>query len=779
MSWDPNKYNNSVGDDEYVFSGEEVVVEPAYGNYGPALPARYVDNMFYDPEKRVVVQGEGANGSSFSPKPLSVFDIQTNPVEYLDTRLPLPVAPSPARNVARAGGVAGGVGAASTGIGNFGAALIEDGNVAYCSQNIPSKELRQVREDLGAEMADYGRWGRGPGGGVSLGPGSAVSGTQYDSGPVPVSSPRVSAELYDQGFISLSGVPVISAGKFKNPLTGVEYETYESALPPPDADYEETLTAPARNVKLAHLQGGWTDNTPRPTKVELVEDDFHMQYDRSIRTFGTYDPSRYVEMFERTNRFTRNDEHPDPDGPELVGVPANMDGNQNVKIRPLPYLPPTHRGKWGETTFRSGVDARVAVGNSAMAVSRTYTHFPKERLENTRSDGGGMEVTLNTSGFMDTQMGGDGGRRDLMPTQRSTTEDQVPYVSPASYVRLNANTGVGQYEVSTGDRGTTLVSGEYGGQYGVETQGSMLMDGQVEPPTGFSGSRTVGLAEVGGGVQPTVGTEGAMMHDQMLQKTNSQSGTTMREDAYGSYGGSDGYGQNLAQSQVTEHVNSKSGVLREDAYGSFGGEDGYGQQQTYQELQHMLSKSGVVAREDAYGSFGGADGYGQNLASSQELQHMMSKSGVSVRQDAYGSFGGEDGAQLVPSVFSAQDLTKRENYLSVQTAGSSVMAGPTMATRSRFNSRKGPLIDFLMPSGSMSGTDGFAQGIYGDSTSLNTKKEAQYGANWGFCPQTPPDATVYYGAYNQTMEHLNTRPYGNMEHLVAPATYSYFMQQIE
>ena len=957
-NWDANKYRvssyaNSNGlvsiqegvvdslpvpnDVFYTYDdGSVVLVEPDYANYGSILPSYYVNKPYYDPEKRELVQNQqqnnlgslphanhghghgyehGGGHGYFSPKPLSVFDIKTNPVEYLQTRLPLPVIPSPVRNVSRnmAPNVAppefvvpmrpayhgGGAdqypnvpppgshyyGEDVVVLGNDGRRLVAeevlDGNVAYCSMDIPSKELRQVREDLGAEMADLSRWGRGAGGGISMnltknGP-RVESGTALQNGPVSVSTPLVNQGLYDQGFISMSGVPMIDAGKFKDPLTGVEYSAYESALPPPDADYEETLTAPARNVKLAHLQGGWTDNTPRPTKVELVEDDFHMQYDRSINTYGTYDPSRYVEIFERNNRFTRNDEHPDPDGPELVGVPANMDGNQNVKIRPLPYLPPTNRGKWGETTFRSGIDARVAVGNSEMAVDRTYTTFALTRLENTRQDGGGMEVTGNTSGPMDTQMGG-GGRRDIMATQRSTTESTAPYVAPASYVRLNSNTGTAQYNAPTGDRGTVLVSAgdQYGGTYGATVEAGALTDQQMEPSMGYSGTFVMDLMQVGGGVQAGgpggvsaegsqlqnqlfqstnstsgvmtrddqygsyggggggsgISAEGAQLQNQILQSTNSTSGVTAREDKYGSYGGGEGGGGSgmadgaLFQTQTLESINSKSGLsTRADQYGSYGGDDSVGQNlQMSQMTEHAMSKSGVTFQRDDYGSYGGVENFAQK-STDQHVSHLNSKSGVLLRTDAYGSFGGEERAATVqpqllqaqnsksgllmredaygssgggggvggdgyaqpsiPEVYSAQALTKRQNLLEVQAAFDTTYGNgtsqPTTSYRSRLNSRKGPLVDFLMPSGSLSGTDGTENGSqnYGQSTSLNSKKEAQYDSQWGFSPQVPTDPTVVYGLYNQTAEHLNSRPYGNMQHLVAPASYSFFMQQPE
>ena len=878
-NWNPNKYSNGdvererhggsqagargqyargeyvvddVVDDgytseEYAMDGESpVVVTPEYSSYRASLPAAYATNPFYDPEKRVLMHsddGTGGGGTGYyTPRPVSVFDIQTNPVEYLETRLPLPTISSPVREMGRRqnssyveplfGARAGETGVSSPG-GVFvadavlqdefsalgesgeGGVLVDavvpiDGNVPYCSLNIPSKELRQVREDLGAEMADYARWGRGAGGGVSLQQSTTlISGTQWDNGPVAVSSPPVNPRLYDQGFVSMSGVPMIDAGKFRDPLTGVVYSAYESALPPPDADYEETLTAPARNVKLAHLQGGWTDNTPRPTKVELLEDDFHMQYDRSINTYGTYDPSRYVEIFERNNRFTRDDEHPDPDGPELVGVPANMDGNQNVKIRPLPYLPPTNRGKWGETTFRSGVDARVAVGNSEMQVDRTYTTFPKERMESTRQDGGGMQVTGNTQGFMDTQMGG-GGRRDIMATQRSVSEDFVPYQAPAAFVRLNSNTGVAQYSAPTGDRGTTLVDGQYGGQYGATVEGGMLHDAAVEAPTGFAGTSYVQVSQLGG-VQPT--HEAPAHTDMVPQKNNSLSGMAPRDDNYGSYGGS-ADSPSLVLSQAVSHQTSKSGLtLQRSDYGSFGGQQ-EGQQLWEQTVSHMISKSGLTARGDKYGSFGGEataatvqpgvltaqtgksgvevrgdayGSYGGQAAAAVQPEFLMAytnKAGLEVRGDAYGSYGGEGyAAQSVPGVYSAQDLTKRETRVEVQAAFDTTFGNGTapaaVAARSRFSTKKGPLVDFLMPSGSLSGTDGTANGAgnYGQSTSLNSKKEATYNAQYGFSLQVPSDPTVMYGFYNETMEHLNSRPYGNMQHLVAPASYSFFMQQ--
>jgi hypothetical protein len=654
----------------------------AAGRRGLSPSFDLVDN---DAAVRQVVQvSQGSGAPYFTQAPRPVFDIQTNPVQYLDTRLPVPTISSPVRVMGQEQLV---VSNSPPPFGNGGTmpGAVEDG--LCCALDIPSKELRQVREGMEQEIADFSRWGVGPGAGIKADLTVAPeSGTQFNYGPVAVSSPLVSSELYDEGFISLAAVPVIQAGKYKDPLTGVEYNAYESALPPPDADYEETLNNSARNVKLGRLQGGgcgFTDNTPRPTRTELVEDDFHMQYDRTINTYGTYDPSRYVEYFERSNRFKRDDEHPDPDGEcNTDQLPANAMGNQpgQVKVRPLPYLPPTNRGKWAETTFRDGVDPRVAVGNSEAMVARTYTKFPCSRAENTRMDGGGMEVTTHTTAHMDTQMGV--GRRDLMPTQRSVTEQYMPAMGPANYVRLGSNVGIEEHESPTGYAGTTLVDlNQLGaitpGQQATSTERSQLM----EPGHKLTGSYVV---------------------DQNML------GTVQVQTAYAQ----------MNNNQVVEAQSSKSGVMRDDTYGAYGGQDSHGSQNN-------------------------------------------------------------------PGVYEKQDLTKREELLDYY-AGADTTYGhntgaQTVAARTRFNTKKGPLVDFLMPSSALNGTDGLFSGAenVGDSTKINTKKEQLYDSQWGFGAPGTNDGTVWYGYYNQTAEHLNTRPLGNMLHPVGPASYAFFMEQRE
>jgi hypothetical protein len=726
MSWDPYKYSNTAlvsvvdagfndgrqtlnsdGTYEMAVPGYNTALPPPFPLFASSAPTppfyqaslpRATFDLIDDSDaalRQVMQASQFDNGgmSYTAQATLPVFDMQTNPVEYLNSRVPMPSISSPARVVGQQQLVQQQPVMASAAtalpptspVPLSGVVQPQEDNLC-CVLDIPSKELRQVREDLGAEVADFARWGVGAGAGIQADLTVAPEdGTGYNYGPVAVSTPLVNAELYDQGFISLSAVPVVQAGKYKDPLTGVEYVAYESALPPPDADYEETLNNSARNVKLARLQGGgcgFSDNTPRPTRTELVEDDFHMQYDRSINTYGTYDASRYVEYFERSNRFKRDDEHPDPDGEcNTDQLPANTMGNQpgQVKIRPLPYLPPTNRGKWAETTFRDGIDPRVAVGNAETMVARTYTKFPCARMENTRMDGGGMQVTANTTAHMDTQMGL--GRRDLMPTQRSVSEQYMPAMGPADYVRLGSNVGSEQYEPSTKYTGTYLVDNNLGAITTAHQAASTERDQVLEAPHALTGTYVV---------------------DQNVL------GTVQVQDAYAPKN----------NNQIVQAQNSKSGVLRDDAYGAYGG------------AQHQAT-------------------------------------------------------QVNPVVYEAQDLTKREELLDVYSGADTTYGhntgAQTVAARTRFSTKKGPLVDFMMPSGALNGTDDLFSGAQsvGASTKLNSKKEAQYGSQYGFNPTTVSKTARWLGYYNQTAEHMNMRPYGNMEHLVGPASYGFFMEQRE
>ena len=443
-----------------------------------------------------------------------------------------------------------------------------------CTHDIPSKELRQVREDVGANMADRARRGRGAGDGVSASlTEMPLSGTQQvQHGPVSVSGPAYSNALYEQDFISMSAVPMVQSGRYRDPLTGAEYNTYESAMPPPDSDYEESVNAPGRNVKLAHIQGGWSDTTARPTKREVLEDDFNLQYDRSINSYGTYDASRLVERFERNNRFTRDDEHPDPEGPVLEGVPANQDGNQgNVKIRYLPYVAPTNRGKWAETTFRDSIDPSASLGNTAQMVAQTFTKWPCARAESTRQDGGGVQPTVNTQGFIDMQAGD--GRRDIMNTQRSANEGRYRYSGPAGTAVNAEQLQDGVVEVPTGFSGLDAYDGVHGSHTTSTGSGGVAPHGHVDLPTGISGTRAFDGSGYGGLYTGEAQGGGVYGAPDVPRGTSGVSGY----DGAG-YGGGGGNGEAHGVVMFGE-LDAACGVSGLDAqgasyYGASGGQDG-------------------------------------------------------------------------------------------------------------------------------------------------------------------------------------------------------------
>ena len=377
-TWEESRFSNvRLGEDDLT---EDDLTEEEFEEFGEfqnsiytAVP-EYTEDYGYDfdPRARKISQ---TSGFGVEAAAVPVLNTIVNPIENLSNRIPMPTVLSPAERADVAGGrrrpdpQSGGMDP-------------QGEDATCCGTYIAHHELRQTRENLGMNQAQRSRYGTSPGEGVSLQHDEErVSGTQQQHGPVDVSDPLYTHELYNQGFISMSAVPSVFVGVYTDPVTGEEFDAYESAMPPPDADYEETLNSSGRNVKLAHLQGGWRDTTPRPTKTEVLEDDFHMQYDRTINTYGTYDPSYYLEVIEHNNRFNRDDHHPDEEGPVVVGTPANTLGNQgDVKIRPMPYLAPTNRGNWAETTFRSGVDpTQEGAGGGDQRLDYEWTNTPYVR----------------------------------------------------------------------------------------------------------------------------------------------------------------------------------------------------------------------------------------------------------------------------------------------------------------------------------------------------------------------------------------------------------------
>jgi hypothetical protein len=505
-TWDSARFANfepDTDDDDFEEEEEEYEEELYSVGGGMHLPQssifaatpEYTEDYGYDFDPRIRGVTSSVTGGA-EQVPVPVLNTIVNPVENLSNRIPLPTVLSPVDLADVAGVGRPGTPPQEGGQRGEGMDPMKE-DATCCGPYIPHFELRQTRENLGLNQAQRARFGTSPGEGVSLQEDEIrVSGTQQTQhGPVPISDPLYTHELYDQGFISMSAVPSVFAGVFTDPITGEEYDAYESAMPPPDADYEEALNSPGRNVKLAHLQGGWRDTTPRPTKTEILDDDFHMTYDRSINTYGTYDPSYYLEVIEHNNRFNHDDHHPDSDGPVVVGLPANTLGNQgDVKIRPMPYLKPTNRGKWAETTFRSGIDPQVAVAGGEQRLEYEWTNTPYVRAENSRVDGGGMEATANYQGFTQQYGGAEG--FDKIDTQRSVSQHHMPNMGPAM-VDVPTQQVYGEVAAPNSITGT-IESGNYAvGPMTAYQDAQMLQNQLVAPPTSLTGLDAIDEAQFG------------------------------------------------------------------------------------------------------------------------------------------------------------------------------------------------------------------------------------------------------------------------------------------
>jgi hypothetical protein len=294
-------------------------------------------------------------------KPQETANLSVNPIENLESSTAFRTSPSAPEQ------------------------LREEWSNRYCEDAIPSKYLTESTqasyELMGLNEAQ--RRSRPMGEGVpNLGPAvpfDQVNNQNYGHGQTTFSV--VSHDLYHQDFATLGGPPAVYTGIYTDPLTGIQYDTYESAMPPPDGDWYDISMSSAKNRKLDQLQGGWSNNTPIPPRREILEGDWNQNYDRPVNTFGgagSYADvlrCRSLDNFERSTRFTLNDFTPDNEAPELVGVPANTDGIYgNVKVRFLPRVPGTNRGHEEEDSFRTGPYG-YDMHNQHMA--QEYTKMPQ------------------------------------------------------------------------------------------------------------------------------------------------------------------------------------------------------------------------------------------------------------------------------------------------------------------------------------------------------------------------------------------------------------------
>jgi len=264
--------------------------------------------------------------------------------------------------------------------------LKEEWSNRYCEDAIPSKYLTEATigsyELMGLNQAQ--RRSRPMGEGVPMFtpavPVNQLNESTFGKTHIEQYS-TVNNEIYHQRFATLGATPAVYTGIYTDPLTGIEYDTYESAMPPPDGDYYDMAVNPAKNRLLDVLQGGWSNNTPIPPRQEILEGDWNQGYDRTVNTFGGPGSfgdvlrCRQLDNFERSTRFTMNDFTPDNEAPELEGIPANVDGIYgNVKVRFLPNLPGTNRGHGEETTFRTGVQGQTLHDQH---VAQEYTRSPQ------------------------------------------------------------------------------------------------------------------------------------------------------------------------------------------------------------------------------------------------------------------------------------------------------------------------------------------------------------------------------------------------------------------
>ena len=362
-AWDPDKFKIDASPAAAHAAHAGAATPQRYSNnfqtYQDDLPDTYLQtsptqDVLYSPQLFQALDSIGPELSQFIQpsrqtrenfrqviKPLETANLAVNPIENLESAYAVKSGPNAPQQ------------------------LKQEWSNNYCDNAVPSKYLTQQTlgsyELMGLNEAQ--RRSRPMGEGVpNLGP--AVPIDQINSlnfGKGPTSFSTVSHDLYHQNFATLGGPPAVYTGIYTDPLTGVQYDTFESGMPPPDGDWYDISYSANKNRKLDALQGGWSNNTPIPPRKEILEGDWNQAYDRPVNTYGgggSYADMlrcRSLDSYERSTRFTLNDFTPDNEAPELTGTPANVDGIYgNIKVRFAPRLAGTNRGHDEEDSFRTG-----------------------------------------------------------------------------------------------------------------------------------------------------------------------------------------------------------------------------------------------------------------------------------------------------------------------------------------------------------------------------------------------------------------------------------------
>lgn len=291
-----------------------------------------------------------------------------------------------------------------------------------------------------------------------------------------------------------AGVPLVRLGHVKDPTTGVMYATYESALPPPDTDGEDSNVNPARGRALARLQGGWSNDTPPAHRRQDVErgDQEDLAYDLGIRVHGSMDRSRVTSRFEAANWRSFDGYHPTPDGPVSAagGARANQVGNQGtVRLRVQSATPATNRNNVNEA---GGPRARGIAAFSTNADAHApspaeITWMPRIRAEHGRASGAAPAPFLSSGAEAAPDVGRDRSRHTHMATQRSWSEARPAYRFAAPPSRGGSGGSGGAGEGSTAATASVAT---------------------FAPPSGFKGLQDALAASAGVG-SAAVSTEAA------------------------------------------------------------------------------------------------------------------------------------------------------------------------------------------------------------------------------------------------------------------------------
>lgn len=779
-TWDPNKFkidapptsraNVGAGDltINYPESVQSQMAVPVYGggqgqaygyNYGPmaSVPVPQ-QNFMYDPRLYRAMDHIGPEISQFIQPSRQTRENGRNVIKPLETNN---LAVNPVENIESSYGVKTGPSAPQQ--------LREEWSNRYCDDAIPSKYLTErtigTYELMGLNEAQ--RRSRPMGEGVpNIGPAVPFEQTnEFTFGKGPVSMSMVSHDLYHQNFATLGGPPAVYTGIYTDPLTGIQYDTYESGMPPPDGDWYDMSYSSAKNRKLDCLQGGWSNNTPIPPRKEILEGDWNQENNRTLNTFGgggaygDVTRCRRMDNLERSVRFTMNDFTPDNEAPELTGVPANVDGIYgNVKVRFNPRLTGTNRGHDEEDSYRTGPATQWYHNNKMM---QEFTKSPQcmpaldymgavdgygahsvyaeqERSEyNPSNELRGLEVTSDLSehgvGYVDTY--GEQTRSEYNPTTRQAGVDVNPELGEHGAAYELGVSSRSDYNPPTKQWGTEVTSdlGEHGAAYelGVSTRSD------YNPPTRQWGTQVTselgmhGVTE-GGTHAPQNRLEYNMPMKQMGQHVNAElsvhgvsdggaqplqsraeyeaphkvTGTTV-EPELGEHGVGyvDTYGDQSRSEYEVPHKFTGTTVTSELGEHGVGFVDTYGEQSRSEyEAPHKFTGTTVTSELGEHG-VGYVDTYGEQSRSEYEAPHKFTGTTVDPQQRQHGVHGGNTHA-----VQSRQALTRFNRIALLKFMQGAIKSDTdgamNRAPNTRFNDRKSNINTVLIPSKMPTGLGG-------------------------------------------------------------------------